>query len=443
MRITIMIPAIFFFFQALSCGHPTTGRGINVLLVIIDTLRADHLGPWGYPRNLTPTLDSLAEEGTVWINAQSHSSWTLPSVTSILTGLYPRQHGAGAASGNLFAMPPTIRTLPALLHSRGWKTCGIFNVVFLSEDFGFHRGFDHFDCKGITGNRGTRKAGETVDAFVKWLEEYRGDEPFMAVLHFYDPHIPYDPPPPYDTMFADVTPEDLYSPEYQTDIMFAVNRSASEISVDGLDYLSAMYDGEIAYTDSQLARLFAYMRTDGFMNNTLVVVVADHGEEFMEHSGLGHGSTLYQEVLHVPVILSGPGVPAGVIIEEPCALVDVFPTVISILGLDCPPDRPGRNLLSDDRESVDIPSSNLLWSNVLQAAVRRGEKKIIWYPGGRDPEMYDLELDPLESDPLEEVDSSLVRAAEYYWATPSLGEPVEVRMDDAAKNQLRDLGYIR
>ncbi|MBN2586144.1 MAG: sulfatase [Candidatus Fermentibacteraceae bacterium] len=430
----------------LSCGRGDVEGtpDLNVVLVIIDTLRADHIGYWGYDRGTTPCLDSLAAAGTAWMETQAQSSWTLPSVASILTGLTPREHGAGYAGGELFGLSSSIRTLQGILHSRGWRSCGIFNVIFLNEDFGFHRGFDHFDCRGITENSSTRRAGETVDTAIQWLEGLAEDDKFLLVVHFYDPHIPYDPPPPYDVMFSDEggTGGAGYS-GLVMDTILAVNRGEASLSLHGLRMMTDLYDGEVAYTDGQIGRLFNYLTETGLSDRSLVIVTADHGEEFLEHSGLEHGRTLYQEVLHVPLILSGPGVPAGAIRTEPCAQVDILPTVLSYLGLEIPAGPSGIDLLGGSGAgSRDLPSSNLMWS-APAASVRRDDRKIIWKAEDGGTEFYDLSEDPMEQHSIGVSGSAMLQAVEYYWSTPPLADPPVVSFGDAEDNQLRDLGYLR
>ncbi|MFO8183530.1 MAG: sulfatase [Candidatus Aegiribacteria sp.] len=439
-----IVPLLMCLIMALSaCGgnRDEMEPDLSVLLIIIDTLRADHVGYWGYERDITPVLDSLAASGTAWMQTQAQSSWTLPSVSSILTGLAPREHGAGASGGRMFGLSPSIPTLQGILHSRGMSTCAILNVIFLSEDFGFHRGFDHFDCRGVTGNRGTRRADETTDAAVSWLEGR--DEAFLAVVHFYDPHIPYDPPSPYDTLYASSSMGPLRSGEFQMDTMTSVNSGAAVLSPEGLTGMMGLYDGEIAFTDAELGRLLRYLRTSGLSESTLVVVTADHGEEFLEHSGIEHGRTLYQEVLHVPLIMSGPGVPAGVRREEPSALLDLLPTILSFIDVEPPPGLPGADLLAPVSASRDLPASNLLWSNVPQASMRRDSLKMIWYSEDGGTELYDLASDPLEQEPLSVVHRSMIESVEYYWSTPPVADPPEVSFGEAQNNQLRDLGYIR
>lgn len=429
----------------LSCGRQVddTVSGMNVLLIIVDTLRADHLGYWGYERDITPTLDSLASSGTAWMETQAQSSWTLPSVASILTGLSPREHSAGISHGQMYGMASSIPTVQSILHSSGWKTCGIFNVIFLNEDFGFHRGFDHFDCRGVTENIGCRRADQTVDDALEWLNELEHESRFFAVLHFYDPHIPYDPPSPYDTLYADPLYTAFRNAEQQLSIMRSVNNDSALITNEGLNNLIDLYDGEIAYTDAEIGRLLVEMRSSDLIDSTLVIVVADHGEEFLEHSGIEHGRTLYQEVTHVPLIMSGPGVPAGAAIDLPVAHMDILPTVLSYLHLDIPDGISGRDLLRPGYTELYIPASNLLWSEIQQASVRRESLKVIWNSDGSGAECYNLSSDPGEQFPLTDTDPAMIEAAEFYWATPPVAEAPCVSFTEAANHQLRDIGYIR
>jgi arylsulfatase A-like enzyme len=446
--IRLLFLFIPFIITLISCGagidsSDKDAGNYNVLLIIIDTLRADHLGYWGYERNTTPTLDSLAHSGTAWMQTQAQSSWTLPSTASILTGLTPRQHGARTSERRMYGLASSLPTLQGILHSSGWHTCGIFNVIFLSAHFGFHRGFDHFDCQGVTGNEGCRRADQTVNDLLDWFSGLDEGSNYFAVVHFYDPHIPYDPPSPYDTIFADVTPSDLRDPGAQLTFMQLVNRSNEGIASEELDLLRDLYDGEIAFTDNEIGRLLTELREMGLADSTLVIITADHGEEFLEHSGIEHGRTLYQEVTHVPLIISGPGITAGLEMNEPAANIDILPTVLAYLNIRPPDAITGRDLFAQEFPEMDIPASNLLWSDVQQASIRRGALKVIWNTDGSGSEFFDLSSDPFERFPLQHTGTSIIQAVEFYWATPPLVEAPEVIYDEAETSMLRDLGYIR
>jgi arylsulfatase A-like enzyme len=401
-----------------------------VVVVIIDTLRADHLGCYGYGRNTSPGLDSLAEAGTMWNRVQGQSSWTLPAVTTLLAGLPPREHGArlNVSERTLWMASPRLPTAVTLLGSKGYRTLGLFNVFLLSERMGFHRGFDRFHCH----DDGHGMAGRTVDTAVRWLREDAGDEPFLLVLHLFDPHSPYAPPAPYDTLFAESDGGD-------TSWTFTPAGAVADTSQRRR--MEALYDGEIAWTDSQLSRLWAELRRLGAADETLVLVTADHGEEFLEHGYVEHGRTLYQEITRVPMILSGPGVPEDSVCGRVASHLDVLPTVLAAAGVEEPEGLPGSCLVEGlPGRRRRLPASGLNTGPPFRmASVRRGSRKVIWTPAADSAVMYRLDEDPGEQRPLP-PDSALMAALESYWATPRRYPPVRSEMDVAPA--LRDLGYM-
>ncbi len=422
-----------------ACGGGSGGP--NVVLVILDTVRADHLGCYGCNRQTSPVLDSLAAAGTLFARCQAQSSWTLPSVASIFTGLPPRATGAGFRGGAFYGLDPALETIPTILHSGGYRTSAILNVVFLSEDFGFHRGFDSFDCRGFAGEGSERLAdGTTVDA-LSWLDS-AGEGRFFLLVHYYDAHMRYDPPAPYADLFTDPS----YSGPYDSawggvPHLVAVNSGEEVIPGDGLRNLEALYDGEIAFVDASLGELLSGIRERGLGGETVVIVVADHGEEFMEHGGIEHGLSLYQEITHVPLVISGPGVPAGRVDSALCSQLDVLPTVAALSGLAAPEGLPGRDLLAGG-ESRMVPASGVLWSMEDMTSIVDGTGKAIWAPGSGATEGYDLATDPLEASPVA-PDPALLEEAGSYWATQQTGHPSVVNFRESVDRALRDLGYIR
>jgi arylsulfatase A-like enzyme len=331
-----------------------------------------------------------------------------------------------------------------MLHAGGWETGGFFNVLFLNEDFGFHRGFDHFDCEGVTNRLSLRNAATTVDSAIAWLDGLEPDSRFLAVVHFYDPHIPYAPPPPFDTLYTDPSYSGSCGPEWGNVMQLnSVNDGDSTLAVEGLENLEALYDGEIAFTDREAGRLLAWLRASGLADSTIVVVVGDHGEEFMEHSGIEHGRTFYEEITAIPLIFSGPGIPEGAVIAEPVSQIDIVPSVLAMLNLPVETGQQGRDLFGPSRVPADIHASNLLWCAVQKVSVLRGALKLIWVTDGSGGELFDLAADPMELNPLTAVDSSMVEAAEFYWSTPPLFTPPVVPFEESMDRQLRDLGYIR
>lgn len=416
----------------------------NILLVLIDTARSDHLGCYGYGRETTPHLDSLAGAGTRFSQVMSGSPWTLPSMATILTGLPERSHRARLSDGSFFGVDPELPYLPEMLARGGYGTAAFFNVIYMSEHFGFHRGFDHFDCHGLEEVTRSRTAGETVDAFLSWLDTRDDDAPFFAAVHFFDPHATYDPPAPYDTLFADPGYVGRFDNTWGVMAdMFEANSGAVVIDSAGIRNLVDLYDGELAYTDAEIGRLLGALRAGGYAGNTLVIVIGDHGEEFGEHGGFTHGHSLHAELLDVPLILSGRGVPQGLVREGLVGTIDIAPTVLASAGLEPPAGLPGRDLLlpGEDEERI-LAASGLGGGESRQACVRRVDSKVIWDSDTDEAVMFDLAADPEETGPLP-PDGALLDAVLAYWATPPEGHPGAVPWSTAVTDQLRDLGYIR
>lgn len=427
----------------LAVGCRGVSKGPSVLIVVFDTTRADHLSCYGYGRATTPTIDSLAACGTLWARCQAASSWTLPSFAAILTGLPPRMSGAGWRDGVFYGVAPELPSLQGILRSEGWNTAAFYNVLFLNEDFGFHRDFDTFDCMGFANAGSLRRADSTASAFLEWLDRSSG-EPFFAVVHFYDPHTRYDPPGEWARLFTDSAYEGPYDSTWGgvRDLMSA-NSGSDTIPAEGLQNLIGLYDGEIAFSDAALASMTRGLRERGLAGNTVVIVLADHGEEFLEHGMVEHGNNLFQQSLHVPLVICGPGVPIGIVDSTLCSHIDIFPTVAGLCGLGVPEDLPGLDLLADEQHSArSVPSSGVLWRETDQACVVDGMKKLIWDPQTASAVVFDLGMDPGETSPAEPDSAGMAEVLDY-WTTPQIGHPTAVNFGETVRSALRDLGYIR
>jgi arylsulfatase A-like enzyme len=309
--------------ESSSCRIPTSGR--NVILIIIDTLRSDHLSCYGYSRNTSSTIDSLAGAGTMWLSAQSQAPWTLPSHASIWTGLSVKSHGTthiGGIDGYDLGLDTDIPSLPSILRESGLQTSGFTNFFLLSKSFGFDHGFDWYDCD----DSGSRTAAATTDAFLYWLDNKADNRNFFSVIHLYDVHSPYSPAPPFDTAFC---PEGVNGTT-----RWDLTDEGDLLNPEDLQHLTDMYDSEILYVDSELSRLFAELKNRGITGNTLIVITSDHGEEFLEHGGTGHGHALYNEQILIPMIFAGPEIADGIVSPVPVASYDIMPTIISYLGAD-------------------------------------------------------------------------------------------------------------
>ena len=273
--------------------------GPSVLLVTLDTTRADHLGCYGSAAARTPALDALAASGVRFEQAFSQVPLTLPSHVSLMTGTYPPTNGVRINGATVLG--DDLPTLAGAFQSHGYRTAAFVSAWVLNSAFGLNRGFDHYDDQ-VAGEDATsalyqeRRGDATCDAALAWLAE-QAQAPFFVWVHLFDPHSPYDPPSPYK--------EELSDP----------------------------YDGEIAFADSQVARLVQWLDANQWRERTLIVVAADHGEAFHEHGEIEHGLFLYNPTMHVPLIFSLPGrLPTGKVVTTGVRLIDVVPTVLDVMG---------------------------------------------------------------------------------------------------------------
>jgi len=312
----------------------------DVVLVSIDTLRADHLSSYGYSRPTSPFLDRLAAEGTRFANARSASPWTLPAHCTLLSGQLPSTH---KVVEDTLSLDPRTPVLPELFRAQGWATGGFVASLYVSRVFGFDRGFERFEDFGVHSEAknlgGEVHASQVVDAALAWWKQQQPGRPVFLFVHVYDVHYNYDPPPPYDTMF-DRAPRPS-DPRYRSYAFFKQH----PLDEEQLDHQIAQYDEAIRYVDDQLARLDAALRAAG--RRPRWVVLADHGEEFGERGSWGHAHTLYAEQLHVPLIVAGPGVERGRVVVEPVGNHDVAPTVAGWIGA-------ASGLLADGRDLASV-----------------------------------------------------------------------------------------
>lgn len=318
----------------------------NVVFVVIDTLRADHLGSYGYAKAQTPRFDALALGGTRFSAARSPTSWTLPSVASLLTGRYPGEHGVERLQN---VIDEKTVTLPEALKDVGYVTAAFSaNVAVVIASAGFAQGFDSFEALEMplapgevsndpvvvrdgTGRRTQAATANTVtDAALAWLGA-RADKtkPYFMYVHYYDPHTSYAPPREYAERFGVAADDPMAGPGWA----MAMAGTAPPTGRN-LEKLIALYDGEIAFTDTEVGRLIDGARADG--SNPLVIVTSDHGEEFGEHGGTQHGRTLFEEVLHVPLIVAGAGTAAGRVVDTPVSIVSLPLTVVELARAELP-----------------------------------------------------------------------------------------------------------
>lgn len=383
----------------------------NLLLITVDTLRADALGFAGNEQVETPALDRLAAAGRVYPDAHAHSVMTLPSHTSLLTGLLPYQHGVRHNGG--FVLGPEPPTLAGLLQQAGFATAAVVGAYPLDSHYGLDRGFDLYDDAYDVGPRdqiftySQRPGSEVVERAQRWWEERRGERRFLWV-HLFDPHAPYEPPGPLAGRYA------------------------------GRPYL-----GEVAAVDGYLAPLLAGF-LDGSEEPTVIAFTADHGEALGDHGELTHGLFAYEPTLHVPLVLWGPGIAPGTD-PRPAGHVDLLPTLLALLGLQPPPDLPGVSLLAQPPSPrpgglyFEALAANLDYGWAPLRGVIQGGKKLIDLPL---PELYDLGADPGETENLVSTDRRAVRELAALLPEESVWPPRAGEIGSEEARRLRSLGYV-
>jgi arylsulfatase A-like enzyme len=385
------------------------------VLISIDTLRADHVGSYGYERQTTPHLDAIAQDGIRFLRAYSPANWTLPAHMSVMTSQHPSGHGVVDAQ---FALGADSVSLQQMLRSAGYQTAAMVSWIYVGRKFGFARGFDRFDDLVDYGvlkhdwGGAAAIAETTTDAAIRWLQGERSPStPIFLFVHYFDPHMDYTPPAPFDTHFdpdyrgtADGT-HDWVKP-----YIAAIHRNPRPVDPRDREHMEALYDGEILYTDQQVERLLRAIDAEVGLDNALVVIMSDHGEEFDDHGSMeGHGWTLYEEILHVPLLMRLPNRSrAGEVIDDLVTLLDIGPTMLAAAGIEAPPTFEGRNLLTASDPDSD---SRYLFAEsdrfkVRRRAVRGPRFKLVHTvdAGGREIgvqlrnefELFDLQTDPGE-----------------------------------------------
>ncbi len=436
-------------------SHFSEPAQTNLLLVSLDTVRADHLSAYGYAADTSPFLRELSSEGARLSQAYSASATTGPSHATIFTSLYPLAHGVLKNGMNLGAGPAT---LAELLGREGYETVGVASSFVLDARFGYARGFDRweddFDPSTSTVKAETwtgfdvtsgfdRRANEATDRAVGWLETRSArSRPFFLFVHYFDAHGPYDPPEPYRSRFA-----------------------GGALAENSHDYPeTALYDGEIAFADDQVRRLLGALGSQGLTENTLVVVTGDHGEGLMQRGVARHGVHIYDEGVRVPLIMRLPGViPPALVIESPIPSVDLLPTIMELITGSAPMDermqgvsfaaalRHGAELMEE--RPVFLTRRHYQPGNIdgvevrgMRYAVRLGKWKFFGDSDEGGPELYDLLNDPGEQQNLVASaprEAAALRERLTRWRRENNSENVaRVELSEGDSERLKALGYV-
>jgi choline-sulfatase len=395
----------------------------NVLLITIDTLRADHVGSYGYAAAQTPAIDALAARGVRFAQATTVAPLTLPAHASLMTGTFPGYHGVRDNGG--FYLGDDQVTLATLMRARGYRTGGFVSAFVLDHRWGISRGFDRyfddFDLSKYRVDAGLdavqRPGSEVVSKAIQWLDEDRS-RPFFAWIHLYEPHAPYDPPEPIRARFPPT--------------------------------MIGAYDGEVATADIQVARLIGQLAAAGRLDRTMVAILGDHGESLGEHGEEQHGFFVYDADIRIPLIIAAPRLPARVV-NDHVRIVDVMPTILQLLAMDIPKTVQGASLLPLIRgDRLDLtpvaetwyPRHHYGWSELT--SIRDGRYHFIAAPRR---ELYDLQADPGELHNLAETNpgraDALERALRAFAAQTSANRrPAPQPLDPDVEQRLRSLGYV-
>jgi len=441
-------------------------RRPDVVLVVIDTQRADRLSAYGHPERLTPNLDRLARAGLVFSRVRAPSSWTVPSTAALITGHYPE--GPGMEGGRIPAVAPEDTTLAERFAGAGYATGG-FSANFVLDGFrGFAQGFETWYLAPYQDAHLT--ARELNERALAWVAD-RGDEPLFLYLQYMDPHDPYDAPTPQWPRGRSAGEWNLARGHRWEDgsilpLIMGWDRLSGP---EELMRLEGYYHGEVSFVDQALGHLLAALRAAGRLEETIVLVTADHGEELGDHGHWSHGYTLHREVLHVPLILSAPGLGsrAGTTADHPASLIDVVPTLADLAGLPPAADPgDGRNLLAPPAGDRPLFAATAACGLPARYSVFDGRYAYIRFdrpatadgrPGPRaarylavaDPPaeaLFDLDVDPLERDNLAEHLPEVASRLEHLLDThfpDSNGGPMDPAPDGADLERLRALGYVQ
>jgi len=409
----------------------------NVIVVLIDTLRKDHLGCYGYDRATSPNIDRFAQDALRFERAFAQAPSTKPSVASLFTSRYPSQHNA---IHNKDALNTEFVTLAEILKDAGYTTAAFLeNHVIIPERYAFDQGFDVW-------NQSVDKPGEN-QAMLAWLEANVGER-FFLYLHYLDPHTNYKAPAPYQNFF---------DPDYTGPVKGSLKDGTTELIATTsdprhLEHLIAMYDDEIRWVDAKFGGFVAKLKELGLYDDSVLILLSDHGEGFMEHENLHHSYSVHGELLNVPWIIRYPKAFGRGVSQEPVQHIDLFPTLAGLLGIDVAAlPLEGRNLLAGQGAASGIVSEHLRRSSKpnreRQRSLVLGDWKLVENLDSETEELYRIEADPLDrvgvSDQEPEVAERLsARLAAWEAAAREAKPPTQVELNAEIEANLRALGYL-
>ena len=393
-------------------GRGKSRKPMNVVFVVMDATRADHLGCYGYPKNTSPNIDALAKNSAVFELAFTHTPWTMPSMASMLTSLHPLDHGVQGWKDHL---DDKHLTLAEAFKSHGYTTWASVSHTILVPEYGYGQGFDTYDISLMDkGYPLDIVSSDHITNFgIKAINRSK-KKPFFLFLHYFDPHKTYLPHKKF-------------------------NFGASRIG---------KYDSEIAYTDHHIGRLLNHLKKKRLWKNTIVVVTADHGEEFREHGNFWHGWKIYDEIVRVPLIIRQPGMKAHRVVE-PVTNSDIAPTLLALVGLPVPEAFKGQTIQYDNRflPQPDRPIffETYFMDEVCKHGIRKNQWMLIHDCDQQTWELYDTQSDPAQRQNRIETSPEVVgelkpQLLEFYKSQPT--KPEKKELSDELKNQLKSVGYL-
>jgi len=432
---------------ALLVGRSRATSQPNILVVVIDSLRFDRVGAMGSPQDLTPFIDDVAAKSVIYRRAYAPSSWTAPVVASLFTGQYPSENGV---TDFFVSLKDGATTLASVLATHGYMTSGVTANAVIQDVIGFSQGFQRYKLVGEPTYENPKSDGKLVnDQALKWVDEVGRDKPHFVYLHYMDVHLPYR------THHGITPPRSPAVERSDEELINAVMWDRWEFSPEEVWRIEDMYNGEVQYMDGVLRDLFAGLEQRGFLKNALVVVTADHGEQFGHHGVFGHGASLNEAVIHVPLSVHMPDNSLG-FVPEPVELGGLAAFILDTVGVDTPPTMRIKELPTvDDTQRATHPApvrSELVqwvqkdhWQH--KQALVLGTHKLLVTPDGREV-MYDLSRDPYERRPLPSVDATLHDALEVELAALQKriegdSAPQQVTPDAATLERLRAAGYLQ
>ena len=432
----------------------------NLVLITLDTVRADHLSCYGYEGQQTPAIDRIAAEGVLFDAAVGSGTWTLPSHASLFTGLSVSQHGArynvagrdGINYHRINCLGTEPSTLAEVLREKKYLTAGVGAGIWLNPKFGLARGFEHYEAR-VESWAGV-PADEVTDSGIRLISKRRENQPFFLFLNYFDAHAPYAPPAGYH---PDAVP-DARSPNL---VEMEINRDGMRLSEAESRQLRALYDGEIRFVDDQISRLWAHLEAEGLWEDTWIIITADHGESFGDHRFFGHGLRTWQDVIRVPLVMKlpaelGSSMGPGQVVSDAVQPKDCFPTIVASLGLRMPSGVEDVHLLDGTARRPVVTEAFRSYAAIRKfgggfdlderSIVYDGYKLIKRSDGSRD--LYRLDEDPgelanlapQESERVEQLSAWLTQWVRHSGMVTFDAPAASISNDDAER--LRSLGYL-